>query len=105
MMHVAQTVISRLWNPYQQTHTIDDRRISGRPRKTTPPQERLVITMALRHQLKNCHADKAPVATGSWCKRICPDGAKSSRTWNLFERDFKPHFFSLHPPVSSEDTG
>ena len=36
-LNVSQSVISRLWARYRQTHYVDDRRRSGRPRATTTP--------------------------------------------------------------------
>ena len=37
--NVSQSVISRLWNHYQQTGNVTDLPRGGRPRSTTPRQD------------------------------------------------------------------
>ncbi|KAJ4444708.1 hypothetical protein ANN_06505 [Periplaneta americana] len=41
ILHVNQSIVSRLWRKFQETQSIADRPREGRPRKTTPGQDRL----------------------------------------------------------------
>ena len=50
-MNVSQSVISRLWSRYRATHSVNDRRRSGRPRATTHAQDRFIRTLALRNRV------------------------------------------------------
>ena len=62
ILHVNQSIVSRLWRKFQETQSVADRPREGRPRKTTPGQDRYVrlsarrnpITTAttLRHELR-----------------------------------------------------
>ena len=49
-LNVSQSTISRLWNRFRQSGSTADAPRSGRPRVTTPPQDRFI---RLRH-LRNC---------------------------------------------------
>lgn len=55
MLNVSQSVISRLWNRYQQTHNVDDRPRSGRPRATTQAQDRYIRTQVLRNRAQTAN--------------------------------------------------
>lgn len=44
--HVSQNTVSRTWNRWKETHSVKNRKISGRPRKTTPGQTRLIVRQA-----------------------------------------------------------
>ena len=60
ILHVNQSIVSRLWRKFQETQSVADRPREGRPRKTTPGQDwyvrlspcRNLITSAttLRHE-------------------------------------------------------
>ena len=41
--HVSQNTVSRTWNRWKETHSVKNRKITGRPRKTTPGQTRLIV--------------------------------------------------------------
>jgi transposase len=49
-LNVNQSTISRLWNRFQQTGSTNDRRRSGRPRITTPGQDRYIRVFHLRNR-------------------------------------------------------
>ena len=48
--NVHQGTISRLWARYTTSHTTQDRPRSGRPRVTTPAQDRYIRVFHLRHR-------------------------------------------------------
>lgn len=62
ILHVNQSIVSRLWRKFQETQSVADRPREGRPRKTTPGQDRYVRLSArripttsattLRHELR-----------------------------------------------------
>ena len=47
--HINQSIVSRLWKKFQETHSVADRPRQGRPRKTTPAQDRYVRISARRN--------------------------------------------------------
>ena len=49
-LYVNQSTISRLWNRFQQTGSTNDRQMSGRPRITTPGQDRYIRVFHLRNR-------------------------------------------------------
>ena len=49
-LNVNQSTISRLWNRFQQTGSTNDRQRSGRPRITTPGQDRYIRVFHLRNR-------------------------------------------------------
>ena len=49
-LNVNQSTISRLWNRFQQTGSTNDRQRSGRPRITTPRQDRYIRVFHLRNR-------------------------------------------------------
>ena len=49
-LNVNQSTISRLWNRFQQTGSTNDRQKSGRPRITTPGQDRYIRVFHLRNR-------------------------------------------------------
>ena len=49
-LNVNQSTISRLWNIFQQTGSTNDRHRSGRPRITTPGQDRFIRVFHLRNR-------------------------------------------------------
>lgn len=50
---VAPSTISRLWRRFQQTDSVADRPRSGRPRATTPAEDRLIRLRHLRNRFEN----------------------------------------------------
>ncbi|GFW85067.1 transposable element Tcb1 transposase [Trichonephila clavipes] len=46
---VHHSVISRLWNQFQTTQTVVRRPVRGRPRVTTPAEDRYIAIVAKRH--------------------------------------------------------
>ena len=46
-----QSTISRLWNIFQQTGSTNDHQRSGRPRITTPGQDRYIRVFHLRNRI------------------------------------------------------
>ncbi|KAJ4437742.1 hypothetical protein ANN_17888 [Periplaneta americana] len=62
ILHVNQSIVSRLWRKFQETQSIADRPREGRPRKTTPGQDRygrlsarrnpIASATTLRHDLR-----------------------------------------------------
>ena len=53
--NVSKSVISRLWNRYQQTQNVDDRPRSGRPRSTTRAQDRFIRNQVLRNRTQTAN--------------------------------------------------
>ena len=53
--NVSKSVISRLWNRYQQTQNVDDQPRSGRPRATTGVQVRLIRNQAPRNRAQTAN--------------------------------------------------
>ncbi|KAJ4448739.1 hypothetical protein ANN_00130 [Periplaneta americana] len=51
ILHVNQSIVSRLWRKFQETQSIADRPREGRPRKTTPGQVRNVRLSARRNPI------------------------------------------------------
>ncbi|KAJ4427643.1 hypothetical protein ANN_25291 [Periplaneta americana] len=51
ILHVNQSIVSRLWRKFQETQSIADRPREGRPRKTTPGQDRYVRLSARRNPI------------------------------------------------------
>jgi len=51
--NVSQSVISRLWNRFQQTGNVSERARSGRPRSTTVRQDRYMSNMARRQRFQS----------------------------------------------------
>ncbi|GFW13707.1 paired domain-containing protein [Trichonephila clavipes] len=49
ILNVDQSVISRLWQRFQRTGDVTQQPVSGRPRVTTPRQDRYLVIRA-RHQ-------------------------------------------------------
>lgn len=49
ILHVNQSVVSRLWRKFQETHSVADRPREGRPRKAPPAQDRYVRISAHRN--------------------------------------------------------
>lgn len=49
-LNVSQSVISRLWNRFQQTNNVQQRPRSGRPRCTTARQDRYICNLARRRR-------------------------------------------------------
>jgi transposase len=49
-LNVNQSTVSRLWNRFQQTGSTNDRQRSGRPRITTPGQDRYIRVFHLRNR-------------------------------------------------------
>ena len=49
-LNVNQSTISKLWNTFQQTGSTNDRQRSGRPRITTPGQDRYIWVFHLRNR-------------------------------------------------------
>ena len=49
-LNVNQSTISRLWNRFQQSGSTNDRQRSGRPRITTPGQDRYIRVFHLRNR-------------------------------------------------------
>lgn len=52
-LNVSQSVVSRLWNRYQNFRTVADLPRTGRPRVTTRRQDQLLVTQALRTRTLN----------------------------------------------------
>ena len=50
-LHANQSTISRLWNRFQQTGSTNDRQRGGRPRITTPGQDRYIRVFHLRNRI------------------------------------------------------
>ena len=50
-LNVNQSTISRLWNRFQQTGSTNDHQRSGRPRITTPGQDRYIRVFHLRNRI------------------------------------------------------
>ncbi|KAJ4452351.1 hypothetical protein ANN_03884 [Periplaneta americana] len=51
ILHVNQSIVSRLWRKFQETQPIADRPREGRPRKRTPGQDRYVRLSARRNPI------------------------------------------------------
>ncbi|GFW81868.1 HTH_Tnp_Tc3_2 domain-containing protein [Trichonephila clavipes] len=67
---VHLSVISRLWKQFQTTQTVVRRTVGGRPRVTTPTEDRYIAIVAKR----NCGATSTRVTsmvTASIAKAIC----------------------------------
>ena len=47
---VHHSVISRLWKQFQTTQTVVRRPVAGRPRVTTPAEDRYIATVAKRNR-------------------------------------------------------
>ena len=50
-LNVSHSVISRLREPHQQTGSVQQRPRSGRPKKTTPRQDREMVLIAKRERI------------------------------------------------------
>ncbi|GFT26148.1 putative DD41D transposase [Trichonephila clavipes] len=50
ILNVDQSVISRLWQRFQRTEDVNRQPVSGRPRVTTPSQDRYLVISARRHR-------------------------------------------------------
>ena len=48
-VNVSKSVVSILWDRYQQTKYVDDQPSSGRPRATTGVQDQFIRNQALRN--------------------------------------------------------
>ena len=59
-LNVNNSIISRLWSRFQQTGSTNDRQRSGRPRITTPVQDRYTRVFHLR----NCTVAASTTAAG-----------------------------------------
>ena len=42
--HVDQSTVGRIWSHWKEFKTVKHKKINGRPRKTTPGQNRLLVT-------------------------------------------------------------
>ena len=61
VLNVSQSNISRLWDRYQQQGSTHDRRRSGRPRVTTPAQDRHIRLRHLRHRFTTATSTAAAI--------------------------------------------
>ena len=57
VLNVSQSVVSRLLKKHRETGSVKDRKRSGRPKATTPRQDRLLFRMSRQNrfiQVKPC---------------------------------------------------
>ena len=97
ILHVNQSIVSRLWRKFQETQSVADRPREGRPHKTSPGQDQYVrlsarrnpITSAttLRHEL--CEATGVVVSSQTVHNRLHGIGLYAQRP--LKTSAFRPH--------------
>ena len=89
-MNVSQSVISRLWSRYRATHSVNDRRRSGRPMATTHAQDRFIRTLALRNHVKTANQIRA---------RLQADTGVRVSAQTIRNRLHRGHFHTRRPRV------
>ena len=53
-LNVSQSVVSRLLKKHRETGSVKDRKWSGRPKATTPRQDRLLLRMSGQNHFYSC---------------------------------------------------
>ncbi|GFV56369.1 uncharacterized protein TNCV_3922981 [Trichonephila clavipes] len=77
-LNVSRSVVQRLWDQYQSEDSVSRRPVPGRPRATTPAEDRFLALSARRRRTNYCAAARCRPLSSIRKKNLRYYGAKSS---------------------------
>ncbi|GFU22919.1 uncharacterized protein TNCV_4625561 [Trichonephila clavipes] len=77
-LNVSRSVVQRLWDQYQSEDSVSRRPVPGRPRATTPAEDRFLALSARKEKNHYCAAARCRPLSSIRKKNLCYYGAKSS---------------------------
>ncbi|GFT15110.1 uncharacterized protein TNCV_4316811 [Trichonephila clavipes] len=80
-LNVSRSVVQRLWDQYQSEDSVSRRPVPGRPRATTPAEDRFLALSARREKNHYCAAARCRPLSSIRKKNLRYYGAKSSSQW------------------------
>ena len=98
-LNVNQSFISRLWNRFQQTGSTNDRQRNGRPRITTPRQDRYIPVFHLRNRIVAASTTAAGIPV---LRRISSQTVRT-RLRQHGIRPRRPYFGAVLTPLSRRE--
>ncbi|GFU66685.1 transposable element Tc1 transposase [Trichonephila clavipes] len=89
---IAHSIVSRLWRQFQTTGTAIRGFSSGRPRGTTPADDRYIVLQARRNRRQTAGENRAH-DTGDWTTDIAfYRGQKTARWWSVCTTPYESRF-------------
>ncbi|GFV27574.1 paired domain-containing protein [Trichonephila clavipes] len=85
-LNVSHNVVQRLWDQYQSEDSVSRRPVPGRPRATTPAEDRFLALSARRRKNHYCAAARCRPLSSIRKKNLRYYGAKSSSQCGLYAK-------------------
>ncbi|GFT95259.1 uncharacterized protein TNCV_3325771 [Trichonephila clavipes] len=85
-LNVSRSVVQRLWDQYQSEDSASRRPVPGRPRATTPAEDRFLALFGTKEKNHYCVAARCRPLSSIRKKNLRYYGAKSSSQCSLYAR-------------------